>query len=371
VTRAAGIRWIGLVLGLVAGTAGACQVCIPLPTSTLADRLLGANAVVLAREDPARPFHYRPTEVLAGSPGDAPIELFLNSHARRSLAADPNRAMVLAQRPNDGRWSALGITRPEYERVVRAILARRDIWKPRETDNAERLDWFAPLLGHPDERLHQLAYLEIGRAPYAEIRRLAPRIPVETLSVMLDHPRYLEWRSLAILMLGESGRPADRERVRDNLAATARLGTSRDLAAWATALVAIDGVDGIRRLQSLYLSDAGRGREELDAVVQALSLHAAAEPDLRDPVAEAYSALLKAHPGMAPSLVHDLMAWRRWDFAERIQQVSDRLAEDPLARYALGLYLRLARGQRALRRATTAGPSSVRGPAQPEEENAR
>jgi hypothetical protein len=362
---------LGLVLGLVAGTAGACQVCIPLPTSTLADRLLGADAVVLAREDPARPFHYRATEVLAGSPGDAPIELFLNSHARRSLAADSDRAMVLAQRPKDGRWSALGITRPEYERVVRAILARRDIWQPRETDNAARLDWFVPLLGHADERLHQLAYLEIGRAPYAEIRRLASRIPADTLAAMLDHPRYLEWRSLAILMLGESGRPADRERVRDNLTATAHLGTRRNLAAWATALVAIDGVDGIRRLQSLYLSDAGRGREELNAVVQALSIHAAAEPDLRGPVAEAYSALLKSHPGMAPSLVHDLMAWRRWDFAERIQQVRDRLDEDPLARYALGLYLRLARGQRAFGRATTAGPASVGGAAQPEEENAR
>jgi hypothetical protein len=65
------------------------------------------------------------------------------------------------------------------------------------------------------------------------------------------------------------------------------------------------------------------------------------------------------------------MAWRRWDFAERIQQVSDRLDEDPLARYALGLYLRLARGQRASGRAITAGPSSVGGPAQTEEENAR
>jgi hypothetical protein len=336
-----------LVLALVVGAAGACPICITLPTSTLADRLLGADAVVLAREDPARPFHYRATEVLAGMPGDAPIELFLNSSARRTLAAHPERAMVLAQSPTDGGWSALGITSPAYERVVRAILKQKDSWQPRETDNAERLDWFAPLLGHPDERLHQLAYLEIGRAPYAEIRRLASRIPVDTLAAMLDDPRYLEWRSLAILMLGESGRPADRERVRDTLRTSARLGSSRNLAAWATTLIAVDGVDAIRRLQSLYLSDATRAREELEAVVQALSVHAAAEPELRDPVAEAYAVLLESHPAIAPSLVHDLIAWQRWDFVERIQQARERLDDNPLATYALGLYLRTARAERA------------------------
>jgi hypothetical protein len=327
---------------------------------------------VLAREDPARPFHYRAVEVVAGDPDAAPIELFLNSHARRTLAAHPERAMVLVQSPKDGGWSALGITRPAYERVVRAILEQKDSWQPRETDNAERLDWFVPLLGHADERLHQSAYLEIGRAPYAAIRRLASRIPADTLAAMLDDPRYLEWRSLAILMLGESGRPADRERVRDTLRSMARLGTSLNLAAWATALVAVDGVDGIRRLQSLYLRDASREREELEAVVQALSVHAAAEPGLRQPVVEVYAALLDAHPSLAPSLVHDLIAWQRWDFAERIQALHVAAHQDPLARYSLGLYVRLARGQPAFGRAPMPGATAgAAAPAQPTEETAR
>jgi hypothetical protein len=338
--------WSALLLALMAGAAGACQICIPLPERTLADRLLASDAVVLAREDAERPFHYRVTEVLSGTPNDSAIDLFLNSQARRTLAADSDRAMVLARSGKDGTWSQLGLTRPAYERVVREILSRADRWRPRETDNAERLDWFVPLLGHADHRLHELAYLEIGRAPYVEIRRLARHIPVETLQAMLVEPRYLEWRNLAILMLGESHRQADRARVRDALSQKARFGSSLNLAAWATALLAVDGEDGLRRLQMLYLSDDRREREELEAVIQAVSVYTAAEPMLRDQAAELYRRMLERHPNRAPQLVHDLIAWKRWDFVAPLQQARAGLRDDPLAAYALGLYLRLA-GERS------------------------
>ncbi len=347
-TWAARTVWAALLLLLWAGAVGACQICIPLPERTLADRLLASDAVVLAREDAARPFHYQPVETLFGEPGDAPIDLFLHSQARRMLAADSQRAMVLAHSPRDNTWTTLGFNTPEFERVLSEILARADRWRPRESDNRERLDWFVPLLGHPDERLHELAYLEIGRAPYAEIRRLAPRIDPGTLHEMLDSPRYLEWRSLAILMLGESGQEQDRARVRATLAQTARLASSTNLAAWATALIAVDGASGIEQLTSLYASEPGRSRDELDAVLQALSVHAKATPELRGPVAGAYRLILERQPAMAPAMVHDLIAWKRWDFAGRIREIRQDLAADPLAAYALGLYLRLALSNEAL-----------------------
>jgi len=334
--------WLALLPLFWIGAAGACQICIPLPERTLADRLLDSDAVVLAREDASRPFHYQAVETLFGEPGDAPIDLFLHSQARRTLAASPDRAMVLTHSPREGSWSTLGFTTPEFERVLRGVLAQVGRWRPRETDNRERLNWFAPLLGHPDKRLHELAYLEIGRAPYAEIRRLAPRIAAETLEEMLDAPKYLEWRSLAILLLGESDQEHDQARVRKTIADKAGLRSTANLSAWATALVALDGEAGIDQLARLYASGPGRSREELDAVVQALSVHANASPALRGPVAAVYRRMLEHQPAMAPAMVHDLIAWRRWDFAERIRSIRQARADDPLAAYALGLYLRLA-----------------------------
>jgi hypothetical protein len=342
VTPAARYLWCILLPALWAETVGACQICIPLPERTLTDKLLASDVVVLAREDAAQPFHYQPVETLFGEPGDAPIELFLHSQARRMLAADPQRAMVLAHSPRDRSWTTVGLTTPELERVVREILAHSGRWRPRERDNRERLNWFVPLLGHPERRLHELAYLEIGRAPYAEIRRLAPRIAAETLSEMLDNPRYLEWRSLAVLMLGESDREQDQARVRRTLAEKARLGSRTNLAAWATALVTVDGTAGIEQLKRLYASTPGRSREELEAVLQALSVHANADPELRGPVAAVYGFMLERQPALAPAMVHDLIAWQRWDFAERIREIRQALTGDPLAAYALGLYLRLA-----------------------------
>jgi hypothetical protein len=50
---------------------------------------------------------------------------------------------------------------------------------------------------------------------------------------------------------------------------------------------------------------------------------------------------------MAPDLVHDLIAWQRWDFVSGVERARDALGADPLAVYSLGLYLRLARGEGA------------------------
>jgi hypothetical protein len=111
--------------------------------------------------------------------------------------------------------------------------------------------------------------------------------------------------------------------------------------------MAVDGAEGIRRLQSLYVTGPARKREELAAVVQALSTHAAADPALRGAVAGVYAAMLDKHPEIAPTLVHDLIAWKRWDFAPGIRQAKARLNGEPLAAYALGLYLRLARVESA------------------------
>jgi hypothetical protein len=297
---------LALLAGLLVPAASACQVCIPMPVKTLADRLLEADALVLAREDPARPFHYVVREVLKGDPGDAPIDDFLPSADRRVLAQIPQRHMLLARAKPDGGWSALGIA---------------------------------------DTRLHELAYLEIARAPYSEIRRIASEVPIKTVRGMLDQPRYLEWRSLAILMLAQSGRPADRERIRTTFDDKQRLGSTINLAAWATAYLAIEGTRGVERMQRWYLTAPGRSREELQEIVKAWSVSAAADATLRAPVAAAYRALLERHPSLAPDVARDLIAWRRWHFVEQIRGIRTALAEqDPLGAYELGLYLRSAAG---------------------------
>ena len=336
---------LALLAGLLAQAANACQVCIPMPVKTLADRLLEADALVLAREDPARPFHYATVEILKGDPGETPIDAFLPSVDRRVLARYPQRHMLLARARPGGDWSALGLADADYERVVRRVLQHAGAWTPMETTNRQRLAEFVPLLGHADSRLHETAYLEIARAPYSEIRRIAATVPIAKVRGMLDEPRYLEWRSLAILMLAQSERPADRARIRTTLDDKQRLGSTFNLAAWATAYLAIEGESGIEHIRRWYLARPDRSREELQEIVEALSVHAGDDPSWRAPVMAAYRTLLDAHPALAPDIARDLIAWHRWELVERIRGIREAVAEtDPPGAYLLGLYLHRAAG---------------------------
>ena len=332
------------VLGLTfAATALACQICIPWPEQTLADRLLDSDAVVLAREDPDRPFHFAAIETLKGEPGPAPIDAFLNSQARRRLAVEPDAAMLLGRDTSGGEWQTLGIASGDYERVVRRILAFADDWRPGETDDPARLREFTRWLGHPDRRLHELAYLEVGRAPYASIRRVSAEVPLDTVRAMLDDPRYLEWRSLAILLLAESAVPSDHARVRQTMRDKQRLSSTLNLDAWATAYLAIIGPAAIDELTSWYFNDANRSRDELRAIVRALSVHGANDPQLRGPIVAAYRTLVDTHPQSAPDVTRDLIAWRAWGLAPSMRALRPRIATaDPLGAYAIDLYLRQA-----------------------------
>jgi hypothetical protein len=61
---------------LPATVATACVICIPYPESTNAVALLERKIVVLAREDPAKPFFLEIVEVLKGSSGDTSTGVF-------------------------------------------------------------------------------------------------------------------------------------------------------------------------------------------------------------------------------------------------------------------------------------------------------
>lgn len=339
------VTWIAsfAVCTILADEANACQICVPLPQRTLADRLIDSDAVVLAREDPNRPFRYMAIDKLKGSPGREEIDTFLNSSVRRLLKVHPERSMILTRDPQEGNWSAAGIADAEFLKVVRRIISYSDSWRPVETNNLQRLAIFAQLLGHPDSRLHELAYLEIGRAPYATIRKITAGVSIDTVRAMLDRRQYLEWRGLAILMLGESRAPSDRARVVRTFNALSRSSSAFNLSAWATAYLAIKGVSGVERIEQLYLARADRSFEELVQIFKALSAHGAEAGFLRDRIVSAYRLLLYNRPSMASHVVKDLMDWRRWDFADLIRSKRETLTTaDEGEAFALDLYLQTA-----------------------------
>lgn len=330
----------------LASAAPACPICIAYPRESAADVLLASSCVVLAREHPQQAFSYVALEVLKGDPSSVELDLFLNSHARRLLSVDESRRCVLAVDGQTGRWRSLGVAGESYQAVVRRILLFQREWQQPGGDK-RRLQFFLPLLEHDDPLVFELAYLEIARAPYGVIRRVGKVVSRKRIKRMLEDRQYVEWRPLAILLLAQSEREQDRRHLLDSLDAAQRLGLTRNLAAWATAAVELNGAEAVTYLRRHYFRRPTRSQAELAEVAKALSVHGGdGRAELRDQVVAAYADLLATHPQMAEHVVRDLTAWNRFDLAEQLTTIQQTEAADTQVAEAIANYLRLAKPNR-------------------------
>ncbi len=351
VTRRLVLAWVMVSVSawlLPAQTTHGCAVCIPYPIKTVADHLVQGSAVVLARENPDKPFSYLVSETLAGNVSDPAIDLFLDSTTRRRLSLNPQRAAVLVRDAVGSRWRSLGYADEAYERVVRQIVQRADEWQDHGAATGARLAFFAPLLGNSNRRIHELAYLEIGRAPYSRIKEFSNAWPRSAIRDLLRNPIYIEWYPLAILMLAHNAEPRDEEFIRSSFANAARFGGSLNLGAWATAYIEIDGEEAVNAIENLYFRSARRDADELEAMMTALSVHGTdGHTYLRDRLVRSYATLLDHYPQMVSFVAKDLTAWRRWDLVDRLREILEARGEDdPLSAFAIKMHLAQAGASR-------------------------
>lgn len=341
---------VACVLLWAAGTVGAPAhpILVPQPTKTLADKVLLSDSLVLAREDPQRPFHLAAVHAIKGDIEDASFDIFMPSMMRNKLALDPELTVLIGRGFSEEGWQPIGMATDDVLQVVDQVLSFSDEWTPGETDNFKRMQTFAPLLGHKDLSLHELAYVEVGRASYEAIRQVGAGVPMRRVRLMLNNPTYFEWRGLDIMLLGLSGEQQDHDRVVSNMRQMRQASGGRHLAAWATAYLEVVGPVGIDEIEEWYYLNTERSREELQAVSRALAGHANDDEALRDPVVAAYLVMLANHPNAAPDIAHDLIAWERWDLVERMQQLRPQIArDDPLGVYRVDNFLRQAQAQSA------------------------
>lgn len=347
-------HWISGLIGLLfsvatlaPGTAHSCQVCIPIPEKSAADHIIAADTVVLAREDPAEPFSFRAVEVLKGKIGTPGIDLFVNSSTRRWLSADQDRSVVVVKSGSETsgpQWRSLALASPKYKAVVREILARSDRWRGDPEAQARRAVYFMPYLETKEQALHDLAYLEVGRAPYGVLRRADRFVSPERIDAMLGSLQYFEWQSLYILLLGVDADSVERERIRHKMETRARTGTALHLAPWATALIEADGAAGIAWLEREYLARPSVDPARVTEIVKALSVHGSLTPSpLRSRIVDAFGLALEHHPQLAGWFARDLATWRDWSLAETLSRLrADGLTLDSASAFALEYYLGLA-----------------------------
>ena len=281
-----------------------------MPQTTAADLLIESDVVVFAREDPDKPFSYQAVDVIKGDLDSTAIDLFVNSSTRRRLEVNETLVVVLARDRKDQSWRTVGIADGMYQQVVRRILAVAQDWSG--PNGAEkRCEFFLTLLGHDNRALFELAYLELGRAPYRMIKRVGRNVSREDLLSILQRREYIEWRPLAILMLSQSADAQDRKYIEENFADCCEYSLTLNLAAWATAYIELNGATAIERIEQQYLAKPGRSDNEVRAIVAALSLHGReGHTHLRDQIVRSYEIANRHHPVVSELIAKDLADWR-------------------------------------------------------------
>ena len=287
-----------------------------MPTKTVADHLIESETVVLARENVEKPFTYSVVKVLKGEPPTEPFGLFVDSATRRRLKFHPGEAVVLVRRDMGQNWQRLGIADEKYQNVVERILLFADRWT-REGDVQHRLEFFLSLFGHKNRSIFELAYLELGRAPYEKIKQMAEFVSREELLPLLQRREYIEWRPLAILLLAQKADPRDRKLIEETFQSCQEFGATTNLAAWATAYIEIHGEQAIEEIEATYLRASERSAAEIRAVLMALSVHGqSARTQFRDRIVKSYGVALQFHPATAGSIAADLTQWEHWKHKE-------------------------------------------------------
>lgn len=344
------LPWVAMGLFFLVDHEGsqACQICLPFPTESLADRILESEHLVLARENPEKPFTLRAIRSL--KQGDAeppPLDLFLDTSSRRQLARNEDLAILCGWKTGDSDWRRLSLHDEVVGPVVAEILARMDEWRaiPDGTISAERVRFFAEFLDDDDGRLADLAHIEVARAPYGHLKQYGNRIPREELLERLADFRRMEWHALYILFLAQSEVAEDRERIREEIAEAAEFRLVTRTAAWATAFLELDGSQAVERLRDWYGKGSDRRSGERQAVLAALVVHAdQGDPALRDPIVDLLGEFLQAEPDLAPEIVTNLANWGCDDLfgpvAALLRDSPERFDTD--ATLALRRYLREA-----------------------------
>jgi len=330
----------------------ACQICVPYPEKTLADRLLEHDEIIFAREVSDTPFVFYQIEVIRGYGVTEPFKMFCDSNTRRKLKAIPDSAVVLV-RKQSGDWRPMIFADAGFLSFIRTLVSTSTDWHD-YSSNQERLRFFSKLLNSEDPKIHQQAYLEVGRAPYSMIKALAAEIPTTQIYDLLRNYRLVEWHNLYILMLGQSPEAKDLEYIRRKVQSAARFGSTRNLAAWVTAFIESHPDSGVDEIERMYFMSKNRTNEEIEQIMASMSVLGSqtASSDfknfkLRSRIIRSYEKLLENYPEMVAYVSKDLAAWRVQAYVEQISEIRKNLETlDASSVYLVDYYLSAAPGFR-------------------------
>lgn len=300
-----------LAAGLIGPTSAiSCGFHNYAPQPTLVDRLLGSEEIVLARSAPHNPFRFEAIEALEGHLESAEIPFLVDSVTRRRFATDANTAVLFARDGAYGPWQRLALVDATMDPVLRAIMEQIPAWEI--GSEIDRFRYFAPLLNHPDDRIHKMALREMDQADYSILRNLDLRIEPWRLLERLNEPNESEYRAIRILLLGLSSDAQLRDRLEQGVETSFR-SEGVHLGAYATALIELVGPDAVGFLAANYLTNPTHSLLSRELLIEAVSLHGGTDnAELETSILQAINSSLWLDPRLAGATARQFGARGNW-----------------------------------------------------------
>lgn len=293
-----------------------CLGCVQPVKKTLLKKVEDSNRVVTAVPVDQTGSQWKVVDVVKGP--KTQIGQFLLAKTDDSAVHRKTEGRQLLRRAEGSdRWSAETPIDPELVRFLRGALVLPD-------DRQElRLRYFLEHLEHADRHISESAYAKLARAPYADLRRLAPNLDSDRLLDSIHDPNTAATRGpLYVMLLGIGGHDRERTLIKKWIKTKWNRGQSDGIAALLTAHLELSGEPGVRFLEESYILNRDRQLGEISAAVDALRNHGEADGAVsRARVLMTYHRLLDQRPQLVELITQDCVRWRDWSFAAPLADI--------------------------------------------------
>lgn len=336
-------RLLAAALLLQGVEALACPICLGWGQPSQAQQLVTTPQAVLALPT-ADTGRFRVIEVIKGEPtADGMVEggYPRNAPVRSDGSPTDPRPLLLVRDEPLPTWVILGEIDAAHADWLRALAAGKRTADMSPEDWRARVALVVPHLNDAEPLAVELAYAELGAAPYAALRTAKPLLDTAALRRCLADPELAEHHPICQLLLGISGNAQDASTLEKRLQAAWQSGDVANLSAMLAADLELSGAARVAWIESHYLADPERSTPEIQAALRALSVHGTTNAAIpRERVIHAYRVFMKAHPEIAGDVAPDLAAWQYWDAVpDYLALMKSKVRQQHPSRLAMMVYL--------------------------------
>jgi hypothetical protein len=346
---------IGALMLITASGAAACAICLSGWVVTLGQQLdLADQAVLALPESDGKSF--RVIEVVKGSgtAGGVITEPVVRVDAAMMSSGKP---VLLLWNGLAQTWTSVGTVGADYAGWLRQLAVTggaggrgaKPTW-PKATQTPTELtdsDWrgrlaiVVPYLENPEPLAAEIAYGEVGRAPYGALRSVKPRLEAGKIASWIEEPKLATRRSSYTLLLGIAGNSNDAVIIEQRVDMAWKSRDATNLAAMLAADLELRGPSRLDWIDQMYFADRNRTLAEIEAALLALSVQGGANGAVpRDRVIQAYRSFMSERKLMAGFVAQELADWGYWDATtEYVALLKSDAVKDPGSHFAIVNYL--------------------------------